>query len=246
MICKRLVSIEIEEIALQLKQKLITMNKNKALANFIFKAIALAGSLTILSIISLVDASPALAHHPNGGEIPSTFAAGFLSGLGHPVIGIDHLVFVIAIGLAAALSKKLGMVIPAVFVFATALGTAIHLQSIDLPVVEIIIAASVLLMGVFLAKKETTNLALLTIVSAIAGIFHGYAYGESIVGAETTALGAYLLGFCVIQLAISTGAYYLAKQIIERSTVPNILPLRFAGFTICGIGFSFLSNAILG
>ena len=152
------------------------MNKNKALINPSFKAIALAGLLSILSI-AFINASPALAHHPNGGKIPSTFAEGFLSGLGHPVIGIDHLVFVIAVGLLAASSKKLGMIIPAVFVLATAIGTAIHLQSINLPVVEIIISASVLLIGIFLAKKEKTNLALLTVISAIAGIFHGYAYG---------------------------------------------------------------------
>ncbi len=64
-------------------------------------------------------------------------------------------------------------------------------------------------------------------------------------GAETTALGAYLLGFCGIQFAISIGAYYLGKQVINRA-IPTALPLRFAGFTICGIGFSFLSSAILG
>ena len=223
------------------------MNKNKASIAPSLKAIGVTGSvLSILSIAFIIDVSPVLAHHPNGGEIPGTLAEGFLSGLGHPVIGIDHLVFVIAIGLVAALSKKLGMVIPAVFVLATAIGTAIHLQGINLPVVEIIISASVLLMGVFLAKKETTNLTLLAAIGAIAGIFHGYAYGESIVGAETTALSAYLLGFCVIQLAIGAGAYYLGKQIINRATIPNTLPLRFAGFAICGIGFSFLSSAILG
>lgn len=223
------------------------MNKNKASTALSLKAIAITGAVLSISSIALaIDASPALAHHPNGGEIPSTLIEGFLSGLGHPVIGIDHLVFVIAIGLVAALGKKLSVVIPAVFVLATAVGTLIHLQSISLPVVETIVSASVLLIGIFIARKERTNLILLTIISAIAGIFHGYAYGESIIGAETTALSAYLLGFCVIQLAISIGTYYLGQQIINRATIPNLLPLRFAGFTICGIGFSFLSSAILG
>jgi len=32
----------------------------------------------------------------------------------------------------------------------------------------------------------------------IAGIFHGYAYGESIIGARVAALVAYLIGFTVI------------------------------------------------
>ncbi|MGD1919031.1 MAG: HupE/UreJ family protein [Pleurocapsa sp.] len=224
------------------------MNKNKALVQSAKKAIASVGldSSIMLGASFIIIASPALAHHPSGGKIPNTFVEGFLSGLGHPVIGIDHLVFVIAIGLLAALSKKLGMVIPLAFVVATAVGTGIHLQSVDLPVVELIISASVLAIGIFLAKKKKTNLAILTIISAVAGIFHGYAYGESIVGAETTALGAYLLGFCAVQLAISGGAFYLGQQVINKASIPNTLPLRFAGFSICGIGFSFLSSAILG
>ena len=204
------------------------------------KAIAL-GSSVLLSISLL--AAPALAHHPSGGEIPSNFTQGFLSGIGHPVIGIDHFVFVVAIGLLAALSKKLGMVIPIAFVVATALGTVIHLQSIDLPVAELIISASVLMMGIFLAQEKQINWAIITIIGAIAGIFHGYAYGEAIVGAETTALGAYLLGFCSIQLAISAIAFYIGRTMVKT---PASIWLRFAGFTISGIGFAFVSNAILG
>ena len=203
------------------------------------KAIAL-GSSVLLSISLL--AAPASAHHPNGSEIPSNFVQGFLSGIGHPVIGIDHLVFVVAIGLLAALSKKLGRFIPVTFVVATAIGTAIYLQNIDLPVPELIISASVLVMGIFLAREKQVNWATITAIGAIAGIFHGYAYGESIVGAETTALGAYLLGFCSIQLAISAIAFYVGRSIIQT---PTSIWLRFAGFTISGIGFAFVSNAIL-
>ena len=215
------------------------MNKNKA--------IALIGSVfsVLLSVSWLWDAQPALAHHPSGGEIPNTFVTGFMSGLAHPVIGIDHLAFVIAIGLLAALNKKGGMIIPVAFVVATAVGTGIHLQSVDLPVPELIIAASVLVMGIFLARENPANLALLTVVSAIAGIFHGYAYGEAIVGAKTQALTAYLIGFCAIQLVISAIAFYLGKWALDRPNKSAIL-LRFAGFAVCGVGFAFLSQTILG
>ena len=232
------------------------MNKNTLSQSPSTKAIAPKASFAIaelsfisgitLSVALLLHSSPALAHHPNGGKLPSNFVEGLLSGFGHPIIGIDHFVFVIAVGLLAALSKRAGMLIPVAFVAATAIGTAIHLQSVDLPVAELIISASVLVMGIFLARKEQTSLAILIVISAIAGIFHGYAYGESIVGAEITALGAYLLGFCAIQLAISWTAYFLGKKILSKASIPNDLPLRFAGFTICGIGFSFLSSAILG
>ena len=208
------------------------------------KAIAFGSISSILLSISLLVASPALAHHPSGGELPSTFARGFMSGIGHPVIGIDHLVFVVAIGLLAALSKKLGLVIPVAFVVATAIGTAIHLQSINLPAPELIISASVLVMGILLAKEKQVNLATIAAIGAIAGIFHGYAYGEAIVGAQTTVLSAYLLGFCLIQLAISAIAFYIGRSIIKTAK-PSIW-LRFAGFTISGIGLAFVSNAILG
>lgn len=215
------------------------MNKNKT--------IAFGGVFGVLLAINfLIQTSPALAHHPMGGKLPSTFIEGLLSGLGHPIIGVDHLAFVIAIGLLAALSNRLGMVIPLAFMLTTALGTVIHLQSIDLPVVELVISASVLIMGILLAQTNQTNLVLLTVISAIAGIFHGYAYGESIVGAETTAIGAYLLGFCLIQLAISAIAFYLGKIILKKSPQASHLTLRFAGFTIAAIGFAFLSSTILG
>ena len=125
------------------------------------------------------------------------------------------------------------------------MGTGIHLQSVNLPAAELIISASVLAMGVFLAWENQANLTLLAAIAAIAGIFHGYAYGESIVGAETTALVAYLLGFCGIQLGISAIAFYLGKRIINQPNKSSLL-LRFAGFTISGIGFAFLSNLILG
>lgn len=215
------------------------MNKNKAIAfGFV--------SIVLLSINVLFNASPALAHHATGGKLPANFAEGFISGLAHPVIGIDHLAFVIAIGLLAALSNKLGIVIPATFVTATAVGAGIHLQGINLPAPELVISSSVLVIGIFLARESQTNLRLLTGLSAIAGIFHGYAYAESIFGAEMTTLGAYLFGFSLIQLIISAIAFYSGRAFLNRSAVKSPLPLRFAGFTICGVGFSFLGNVIIG
>jgi len=40
-----------------------------------------------------------------GGKTPSTFADGILSGLGHPIIGPDHLAFLIALVLAIVLLR---------------------------------------------------------------------------------------------------------------------------------------------
>lgn len=222
------------------------------LLKFEFKLLSLRQAIVgtlILSLVPIVNfliiQKSALAHHPGGGKIPANFSEGFLSGLGHPVIGIDHLAFIIAIGLLAALVKnKLGMIIPGAFVIATAVGTGIHLLAIDLPIPEIIIAASVLVMGIFLAREKPVNLLLLTSLGAIAGIFHGYAYGESILGAEMTALGAYLIGFSLIQLSISAIAFYGGKLLLDRSAPKSGFNFRLAGFIFSGIGLAFLSSAI--
>lgn len=193
---------------------------------------------------SCITALPVLAHHPLGGKTPSTFLEGFLSGLGHPVLGLDHLVFVIAVGLlTAALGRQL--IMPIAFVVASMLGTGIHLLSIDLPLPELVISASVLVFGVLLALKERPQNSVVTVLALIAGLFHGFAYGEAIFGAEMGPLAAYLLGFAVIQLAIAAGAYQAGKQLFQQTPESSGLGLRFAGFIICGVGGTFISTFIL-
>jgi urease accessory protein len=199
-----------------------------------------------LCLFCLLTIQPALAHHPMGGRNPVNFVEGFLSGLGHPIIGLDHFAFIIAVGLLAVLRKKLGILIPLAFTVTTGLGTLIHVQSIDLPIPEVIIALSVLIIGIVLALQKNFNLILLVTGSAIAGIFHGFAYGEAIFGAETTPLGAYLFGFVVIQLLISAIAFYLGRLTIKNVNKNSSLALSFAGCVIAGIGISFLSGALLG
>lgn len=174
-----------------------------------------------------------------GGRLPANFLEGFLSGLGHPVIGLDHFAFIVAAGLLAA-TKRNGIWIPVAFVLAALAGTGIHLLRLDLPGTEIFVALSVLLFGLLLALPNHLNLVLTVGLAAIAGIFHGYAYGESIVGAEMSPLVAYLLGFTTIQLAIALLAFKLGHWALQRLTTSTGLPLRFAGFTLCGAGMAFL------
>lgn len=185
------------------------------------------------------------AHHPLGGQTPSNFLEGFLSGVGHPVIGIDHLVFVIAIGLMATVVRQ-GAWILLVFVSTALLGTGIHLQSWDLPAPEFFISASVLIFGSLLALKQSLNPGLSMALAALAGLFHGYAYGEAIVGAEMAPLLAYLVGFSVIQLAIAALAYRGGQAFAPSSSDQPALPLRFAGFAIAGMGLAFVSTVLLG
>jgi urease accessory protein len=184
---------------------------------------------------------PSLAHHPFGGGTPATFAEGFLSGLGHPVIGLDHLAFVVAVGLLAAVSAW-GVAIPMAFVLTAMAGTGLHLAGITLPLAELAIAASVLGFGVLLALKNRPQSAVITVLAALAGLFHGFAYGEAIFGAEPMPLVAYLAGFTAVQLAIAIAAFLVGRQLVQRSTA---LLVQRAGLVICGVGATFLATALL-
>jgi urease accessory protein len=200
----------------------------------------------VILLGTLLYALPAAAHHPTGGRVPATALQGFLSGLGHPVIGVDHLVFVIAVGLLSALKPR-GIWIPVAFVLAAIAGTGLHLAGLDLPGTELWISASVLAFGLLLAIPNTVHPGFIVGLGAIAGLFHGYAYGEAIIGADMPALVAYLAGFTVIQLAIALAANRLAQRLLAALTdAPPSLNLRFAGFAICGAGAAFLSTVLLG
>lgn len=208
-----------------------------------FRPFTTVGALASLAI--LLSATSVSAHHPFGGTTPSNFFEGFFSGIGHPLIGSDHFAFIVAVGLLAAV-KKQGMVIPIAFVLASLAGTGLHLASFSLPAPEFFISASVLLFGILLAMKRSPNLGVVSVLAAIAGIFHGYAYGEAVVGAEMTPLVSYLAGFTLVQLGIAIGAYKIAQAAISKTTNQPLLSLRFAGFAIGGIGAAFLSSLMLG
>src|SRR5690606_6444748 len=131
------------------------------------------------------------------------------SGLAHPVIGIDHLAFVIAAGIAAAFTRS-RLLAPLAFIAATVAGCLLLVADIALPAVEIVVAASVLVLGAVVLSGRTIGTPALLGLFALAGLFHGFAYGGAIVGAESTPLLAYLVGFAAIQFAVATAAGYLA------------------------------------
>jgi urease accessory protein len=181
-------------------------------------------------------AQPAAAHHVMGGTLPSNFVQGLLSGLGHPVIGIDHLAAVIAVGcLAAAHRFGPGLVIG--FVVAMMIGVAVHVGEATLPASEILAALAVVVLGAVLIRPRPLPAAVAVVLFAVAGFVHGYALGESIVGAERTPLLAYFIGLAVIQCAIALSALF-AVRVLGARREPALARLIGAG--VAGLGFAVL------
>jgi urease accessory protein len=178
----------------------------------------------------------ASAHHVMGGKIPTTFAEGFLSGLGHPVIGPDHLAFLLAIGVAVGVGG-LNLVLPLLFVVASAIGVTLHVNGVNLPGAEIVVAVSVLFAGFLIARGRALPVSLWAILFAAAGLFHGYAFGESIFGAERSPLHAYLLGLIIVQSVLTVGTALFVRR--RASGVSAIAP-RLVGAVIIGVGLATL------
>ena len=166
-----------------------------------------------LSVLALfVGASPAFAHHVMGGKMPETFLQGLLSGLGHPVIGLDHFGAIVGVGILVAIAQRsVGLVL--VFSVAMIAGVGVHLAKVDIPASELLVGLSTLAIGVLVFMRRSVGTSTVATLFAVAGLLHGYALGESIVGAETSPLIAYLLGLLVIQTLIGVAAYALAARV---------------------------------
>lgn len=183
-------------------------------------------------------AGPALAHHPLGGETPTTFWHGFLSGVGHPIIGFDHFAFVVAVGLASAfLASRLMM--PLVFVVATVVGCMLAYNGVTMPAAEIVIAGSVLVLGAMVMSGAALPVWLCALLFAVAGVFHGGAYAGAIIGAEATPLVAYMASFSLTQYVIALIAMAVARSVWKAASQVAVQP-RLAGAVVAGIGVTFL------
>jgi urease accessory protein len=181
---------------------------------------------------------PAAAHHVMEGKTPTTFMQGLLSGLGHPIIGIDHLAFLVAVGIAVGVAS-LGLALPLAFVAASAFGVILHVQGLSLPAAEAIVAASVLLAGALIAHGRITSSSVWVGLFALAGLVHGYAYGEAVAGAEAAPIWAYLVGLIIIQAALTVGIAFVTRR------MTNPVTPRLAGAVVAGIGLAVLAGRVL-
>ena len=197
------------------------------------------GSILTALVLSAGNAS---AHHIMGGRTPATFGEGMLSGLGHPIIGLDHFAAVVAVGCIAAMHSA-GAALVIAFIVSMMAGVALHLNGATVPAAEILVALSVIALGVLMLGRRQMSAISALVLFALVGLVHGYALGESIYGAEQTPLYAYLLGLAVIQSAIALVAMAVARSVAGPSR--DLSPLRLVGAVIAGIGLAVLMQQVV-
>jgi urease accessory protein len=167
-------------------------------------------------------------------------AGGFLSGLGHPVSGLDHVLAMIAVGLwGAQLGAPALWLLPVAFPMVMALGGLVGLLGIPLPGVEVGIAASALLLGLAVMSELRPPLAAAVALVGVFGVFHGHAHGTELPPGESALL--YSTGF-----VMATGCLHgvgIAIGLVHPRPWGKAL-LRGAGAAVAVAGVFFLWRAI--
>ena len=193
----------------------------------------------LLPLAGILLGTPAFAHHPLGGAPMETFGQGLLSGIGHPILGFDHLFFVAAVGIAATLLRR-PFAAPASYLGAMIVGCGLMYAGLNLPLKETMIALSLLVLGGVLASGRELGRGMILVLFAGFGLFHGSAFGDALAGQEGGAGGAvfagYLLGLFAIQWALAVAA----GLAVGKMGVARPAASRLAGAAVAGVG-AFLS-----
>src|SRR5688500_17749854 len=112
----------------------------------------------LASLLCLSAPMPALAHT---GDV----AGGFVGGFAHPLLGPDHVVAMVAVGLwGAFLGAPAIYTLPVVFPLVMAAGGALGILGLPLPGVEFGIATSAVILGMMVALAARPPLWLAAII----------------------------------------------------------------------------------
>ena len=192
-------------------------------------------SVFLLVVAALLLWPRAALAHVQKGE-----AASFLSGLRHPITGLDHVLAMISVGLwGAQLGAPAIWLLPVTFPMVMALGGMMGLLGIPLPGVEVGIASSAILLGAAVASEARPKLALAAALVGLFGVFHGHAHGTELPPGQSGLL--YSMGF-----VMATGCLHatgIAIGLIHRWSWGRKL-LRMAGAGVALAGFLFLWRAL--
>ncbi len=176
--------------------------------------------LSLAAVATVGFSTAALAHVGDHSHMS------FTEGLLHPLTGLDHVLAMVAVGLwASQLGGRALWLLPLTFPAVMAIGAALGLSGVTLPLVEIGIAGSVMVLGAVVALALRPSLAIsIPLIGAFA-LLHGYSHGVEL-PASASAL-SYGAGFIAATLVLHAIG-------IATGLIAGRLPVRFAARTAGG------------
>jgi urease accessory protein len=189
-----------------------------------------------VAAILLAELAPRIAF----AHVESGAAAGLLSGLAHPLSGGDHVLAMIAVGIwGAQLGAPAVWLLPVAFPMMMAFGGLLGLVGVQIPLVEVAIAASAVVLGVLVACEIRPAIEAAVAVVAVFAVFHGHAHGAELApGANAL---TYSLGFVAATGGLHTAG--IAIGLLHRWPAGR-RALQGAGALVALGGIVFLGRAV--
>jgi urease accessory protein len=183
--------------------------------------------IPICMTLSAALVAPVLAHtawqHTNS----------FATGIAHPLIGMDHILAMVAVGVWGAIAGGRALwVWPLAFVATMLAGFATATWGLQIPFVEPAIAASIIVLGLSIALALKAPVWLGAAIAGLFAFFHGHSHGTEAAAAAANLL-PYACGFALATAglhAAGVGVGLLAANSIGR------LSLRAMGGGIAVLG----------
>ena len=169
---------------------------------------------------------------------PGHETAGILSGVLHPLLGLDHLLAMVAVGMLAVMGRqKIAWQLPVAFVSFMLIGALLGMNGFAIPAVETGILLSLVALGALLAFGRANYLPALTLGCALFGTLHGNAHGIEL--PANAAAMSYVSGFMLATIALHLAGCGLASIGASKW---QAMALKTSGIAIAGAGlFGILS-----
>jgi urease accessory protein len=193
-----------------------------------------AALLLVLPALVLLPTA-AEAHHPmHLLHLQPSPLSGLISGLAHPVLGPDHLLFLLALSLVG-LRHRLGWMLA---LLATGLGgSALGLILPGLPAAEALVSFTLVVVALVLIAGWDRRLLLPAI-----GL-HGYVLSATVLGWNAAPIAAYLAGLLVSQGLLLLVALGLLRHAATAIAAPTRQTLAAV---LLGLGAAWTWSALVG
>jgi urease accessory protein len=186
--------------------------------------------VALLLTVLLLLPSNAGAHTETGA------VGGLVSGFLHPLIGLDHVVAMVAVGLwGAFLGAPAIWILPVIFPVIMAFGGGLGVLGVPMRGVETGIALSGVILGLMVAFAAQPPLRIAGAIVGLFAIFHGHAHGTELPEAANAV--TYAAGF-----VIATGLLHLsgiALGLLARWPWGKVV-VRVGGAVTAAVGCAFL------
>lgn len=148
--------------------------------------------LKLFAVLFSLSALPAHAHAHAHTGIGSVH--GLLDGVLHPLIGIDHLLVMLAVGLWAAMRGGRSLwLLPMAFLTAMGVGAGLSMLGITVTAAESWVAFSVVAAGVLVWRNTRMSSVLAVALVSVFALAHGYVHALELTGGADAL--AYSAGF---------------------------------------------------